>query len=117
VTPGPPPDLAAAAGRVRDDAVTTLSDLAGGAGLCAISRSGTPFPAGKYHEGRMAVAAIVLRALRDTTDPGAALRTATERWAALSPPERRSAADWEAYGAGGDDVLAELDTVLGSGGR
>jgi hypothetical protein len=117
VTPGPPPDLPAAARRVRDDAVDALSQLAGGASLCTISRSGAAFPGGKYHEGRMAAATAVLRALRDDPDPRTAIETATRQWRALSPPQRRGTADWEAYGAGGDDALAELLTVVGHAGR
>jgi hypothetical protein len=93
-----------------------LTELAGGTGLCAIARSGRSFPAAKYHEGRLAAATAVRRALRDHDDPAAAIAAARARWARASPPLLRSTTDGEAYGAGGDDALAELGGPVSSGG-
>lgn len=101
-------DLATATERVCDEAVAVLGDLAAGSSMCAIARSGRSFPAAKYHEGRLAAGTAVRRALREQPEPGAALALARERWTRTSPRLLRSSADGRAYGAGGDDALAEL---------
>ncbi len=100
-------DLVARAEAVRGDAEDRLTLLAGGASMCTISRSGAAFPGGKYHEGRAFVAAEVQRALRRGLTEEEALLAAERRWSTVVPP-RRPGEDWTAYGAGGDDALADL---------
>ncbi len=103
-----PEDLASAAERVCAEAAAVLTDLSAGSSMCAIARSGRSFPAAKYHEGRLAAGTALRRALRDGARPADALDAARERWIRTSPPLLRSTADGRAYGAGGDDALAEL---------
>ncbi|HEX6917857.1 MAG TPA: hypothetical protein VF140_07235 [Phycicoccus sp.] len=101
-------ELDALARRLRDEAVGVLSELSEGSSLCAIARSGRSFPAGRYHEGRMAAATLVIRARGSEPDADAALARATDAWAHASPAARRVDPGWQAYGEGGDDVLGEL---------
>jgi hypothetical protein len=113
-----PEDLGSAAARLGGGAAAVLTELAGGTSMCAVARSGRSFPAAKYHEGRLAAATEVRRALRDLgdhADPATTLAAARGRWARTSPPLLRSTADGEAYGAGGDDALAELTAALAAG--
>jgi hypothetical protein len=56
----------------------------------------------------MAAATAVIRACGSEPDADAALSRATDAWAVASPAARRADPDWQAYGEGGDDVLAEL---------
>ncbi len=107
--------LAAAAERVRAESTAVLTDLAAGTSMCAIGRSGRSFPAAKYHEGRVAAATEVQRALRAAPEPGRALEAARARWSRLSPPLLRRGEDGRAYGAGGDDVLDELTALVSPG--
>ena len=100
-------DLDAVARRLRDEAVRVLSELSEGSSLCSIARSGRSFPAGKYHEGRMAAATTVIRACGSEPDADAALARATDAWALASPAARRVDPGCQAYGEGGDDVLGE----------
>lgn len=101
-------DLAGRAAALRADAESRLTELADGASMCTIARSGTAFPGGKYHEGRAYAAAEVQRGLRRGLSEDEALSAARSRWLAVSPPRRRTSEDWSAYGEGGDDALAEL---------
>ncbi len=105
-------DLAAATERVCDEAAAVLTDLSAGSSMCAIARSGRSFPAAKYHEGRLAAGTALRRALREGADPHVALAAARERWTRTSPPLLRSTPDGQAYGAGGDDALAELAALV-----
>jgi succinate dehydrogenase/fumarate reductase flavoprotein subunit len=108
-----PTDLAAAAERVRVEATRALTELAAGTSMCAMGRSGRSFPAARYHEGRAAAAAVVQRTLRThSAPPPDALAAAREQWARMSPPLLRRGADGEAYGAGGDDTLDELASLV-----
>jgi hypothetical protein len=106
-------DVAARAARIRAEADETLTGMTPDDSLCAISRQGRSFPAGKYHEGRGYAAAEVLRGLRRGMSPREAVDAAWDRWAVVAPLSRRTAADWAAYGAGGDDALAELVELAG----
>ena len=101
-------DLAQRAQAVRAGAVAALTELADGASLCTIARSGTAFPGGKYHEGRAFVAGEVLRALRVGRSGPDALTAARQRWELVAPPGRTADAEWAAYREGGLDALAEL---------
>ena len=104
-------ELDALARRLREEAVGVLSELSEGSSLCSVARSGRSFPAGKYHEGRAAAATAVIRACGSEPDADTALARAADAWALASPAARRSVPDWQAYGEGGDDVLAELSEV------
>jgi hypothetical protein len=106
-------EVTSRATRIRADADTALTGLTPDDSLCAISRAGRSFPAGKYHEGRGYAAAEVLRGIRRGLAPREAVDAAWDRWAVVAPLSRRTAADWAAYGAGGDDVLAELAELAG----
>jgi hypothetical protein len=92
------------AGDLRRDALTHLSALAGNASMCAIGRSGRSFPAAKYHEGRAAAAAQVVRSR--AADPVASVRS---EWAAMLERSASLGSDWQAYASGGLDALAELE--------
>ncbi len=109
----PTADLAACAAALREDAEARLTELAGGASMCTIARSGQAFSGGKYHEGRAHVAAEVQRGLLRGLDEGRALDAARSRWLVVAPVSRRSHEEWAAYGEGGDDALAELAEVVG----
>ncbi|MCB9519059.1 hypothetical protein [Nocardioides sp.] len=106
-------DVAARAAEIRAEADEALRGLTPDASLCAISREGRSFPAGKFHEGRGYAAAEVLRGLRRGMSPREAVDAAWDRWSIVAPLPRRTAPDWAAYGAGGDDVLAELLELAG----
>ncbi len=93
---------------LRAEAEARLTELAGGSSMCAIARSGTAFPGGKYHEGRAYVAAEVQRALARGLDDHRALEAARSRWLIVAPRARRADEEWAAYGEGGDDALADL---------
>jgi hypothetical protein len=101
-------DLAARAADLRHQAEAGLTELADGASMCTIARSGRAFPGAKYHEGRAYLAAEVQRGLGRGADEEEALAAAERRWLAVAPPRRRASEDWAAYGEGGDDALAEL---------
>lgn len=95
----------------REEAATAaLARVAGDASLCALSRSGTPQPALKFHEGQAAALAQVRRLLiREAgTEPAAAVREVVHAWndrnAALAAHHR----DWAAYHAGGLEALDAL---------
>ena len=103
-------DLAGRAEELRHDAEARLTELADGASMCTIARSGNAFPGGKYHEGRAYVAAEVQRALRRGLSEDEALGAAERRWLSVSPPRWRTSEDWAAYGEGGDDALVDLRT-------
>ncbi len=101
-------DVETRAAAIRAEAEEALRGLTPDASLCTISRAGRSFPAGKFHEGRGYAAAEVLRGLRRGMTPREAVEAAWDRWSIVAPLSRRNAPDWAAYGAGGDDVLAEL---------
>ncbi len=98
-------------------ALEALTQATGNTSLCALSRSGTPHPAAKFHEGAVAALADVRRtvARQPGTSPTDALAVARVAWesnAALAARGR----DWAAYYAGGVealDLLAETVTVSG----
>ncbi len=92
-----------------------LTRAAGGASLCAISRSTGSVPAAKYFEGRLAAITEVRRAVKRGAEPQAAVVAAAASWhGALHRGRARDAGpDWMAYWAGGVD---ELDDLSASGG-
>lgn len=86
-----------------------LTAAAGGASLCAISRSAGPVPGVKYLEGRLAVLMELGRAGRRGVDLAAFTADALDRWSERlrSAQEREMGADWTAYYAGGVDELTD----------
>jgi hypothetical protein len=94
-----------------------LNELAGGAALCTIARSGASFPAGKYQEGAVAAMGQVRRVLRGPDASGLApleaVATAQQVWEQTVGPMVRDA-DWTAYLEGGRDALAGLAEDLGA---
>ncbi len=96
-----------------------LVEAAGGASLCAISRSGGQVDGVKYLEGRLA-ALLQLRRVsrRGERDPDAALQEALAEWTTQLDQARSGSfgRGWLAYRAGGVDELTELGSpVDGSG--
>jgi hypothetical protein len=97
----------AALDRLIEAAAADLEAAAGGGALCAISRSGRPAPAVKYHEGRWAALTELRRAHRRGDE---ATEQVGGRWRAdldrLS--EQEAGANWLAYAQGGVDALAQF---------
>ncbi len=93
-------------------AVVDLTAASGGQALCAISRSGRPAPAAKYHEGRWAA----LTELRRSSPEGevSAARAVQDRWRQELQTllQREADANWLAYAEGGVDALTDYLSVL-----
>lgn len=93
-----------------------LTDVAGDASLCMLSRSTGPVDGAKYLEGRMAVLVELKRAI--ARGPGASLAAVAKpiarQWRSdlQLQRERGATQGWVAYRAGGVDELEEL---LGAG--
>lgn len=106
-------DPAMLADRVRAEeqaAHARLTEAANHSSLCALSRSGSPQPAAKYHEGAAAGLADARRALLrgDLRDEAAhrAIEKIRSNWAARRSSTGVSASpDWRAYIEGGIDAL------------
>ena len=99
-------------GRVRgllDAAERDLLAAAGNLSLCAIAKSGEPFGAAKYHEGRAAALSALLRSLRHNDLPDA-LEHTLRRFDTASGP---GGPDWEAYRQGARDALAGAEGGTG----
>ncbi|WP_324651170.1 hypothetical protein [Georgenia sp. H159] len=94
----------------RDEALAQLSTATGDASLCAVSRSGTPRPAMKYHEGAVAALTDVRRRLGESAEPAdAAVGRVRERWEARRDQAAVSASPtWQAYLDGAVDALDGL---------
>jgi hypothetical protein len=103
--------------RSREEAATTaLAGMTGDASLCAVSRSGTPHPAVKFHEGAAAALAQVRRLLarEPDGDPVAAIASVRADWDERNAPLAQRHRDWAAYHAGGLEALDALAEELGS---
>jgi broad specificity phosphatase PhoE len=94
--------------RLIDAAAADLAAAAGGGALCAISRSGRPAPAVKYHEGRWAALTEFRRARRQGDEDAADVAV---RWRAdLDRLTQQQADDnWLAYALGGVDALSDVN--------
>ncbi len=93
----------------RAEALGRLAMATGDASLCAVSRSGRPAPAAKYHEGAVAALTDVLRHLAESVEPAeAAVDHVRERWSARRDAATALTANWQAYLDGGLDTLADL---------
>jgi len=93
--------------RLIEAAAADLDAASGGGALCAISRSGRPAPAVKYHEGRWAALTEFRRVRREGAE---AADEVGGRWQAdLDRLTRQQAdANWIAYAQGGVDALADV---------
>jgi tellurite resistance protein len=113
---GHPTDTGLAAlGHHLDQARGALAAVAGDVSLCAVSRSGQPFPAAKYHEGAVSALTALHRESKRSSTPGgptvdlqAAARRHEEEWLADLPAAQQHNADWTAYRAGGLEALQGL---------
>ena len=85
--------------------------LLGDTTACAIAKDGRSYPAGKFHEGRIAALGELLRRIdadssaERIADAAAELRADWERRPMPGAGESR---DWESYRAGGVQALGEL---------
>lgn len=82
----------------------------GDATSCALAKDGRSYPAGKYHEGRVAALGEVMRRLTadsDAAEAVAAARGLADAWEARVQPGAASR-EWESYRAGGVHALREL---------
>jgi hypothetical protein len=103
--------------RSREEAATVaLAGMTGDASLCAVSRSGTPHPAVKFHEGAAAALAQVRRLLtrEPEVDPVAAVASVRADWDDRNAPLAQRHRDWAAYHAGGLEALDALAEEFGS---
>jgi hypothetical protein len=96
--------------RRRESIGNDLAAAAGGASLCAISRSAGSVPGAKYLEGRMAAINEVRRGLRAGRPFDAVLAERSSVWRAelVRTVEASMGPDWRAYRAGGVDELESL---------
>ena len=87
-----------------------LTEAAGGASLCAISRSAGSVPAAKYLEGRMAAIRELRRALAAGRSFAEVVDERRDAWRSAfeQAVERSMGPDWHAYRAGGVDELDSL---------
>jgi hypothetical protein len=93
------------------EAAAGLDAAARGVPVCVATKSGTPAPGVKYHEGRWAALNEVARRCRRTSEDVTAVATAVRlSWAdeLLRLTERAAGADWIAYREGGTDALTDL---------
>ena len=103
-----------ALGMVREHeiaAMATLAAVAGHTSLCVLSRSGTSYPAAKYHEGAVSALAEVRRALTQSPTPelpAARVIAIREAWTVRSSGTLGAAPGWHAYYRGGIEALDQL---------
>lgn len=115
MTAEPAPTVAAVDTR-RGEALGRLATATGDASLCAISRSGRPAPAAKYHEGAVAALTDVRRRLAEPGGPAdAAVDHVRARWAARRGDATASSSSWQAYLDGALDALDDLTNGAGPG--
>lgn len=97
--------------RRRLEAAEEWSVLLGDTTACAIAKDGRSYPAGKFHEGRVAALGELLRLIgADPTedqiaDAAAALRA---DWEHRPMPGAGESREWQSYRAGGVQALGEL---------
>jgi hypothetical protein len=100
--------------RRRAEATEAWAATMGDATSCALAKDGRSYPAGKYHEGRVAALGELLRRLDPETDAAAAASVANELsadWAARVLPGGGENRDWESYRAG---AVHELGAFSGA---
>ncbi|GAA4378550.1 hypothetical protein [Agromyces bauzanensis] len=97
--------------RRRLEAAEELSMLLGDTTACAIAKDGRSYPAGKFHEGRIAALGDLMRRIdADSTaeriaDAAVELRA---EWEHRVVPGGGESRDWESYRAGGVQALGEF---------
>ena len=85
--------------------------LLGDTTACAIAKDGRSYPAGKFHEGRIAALGELLRRIdadasaQKIADAAGELRA---DWEGRPMPGAGESRDWESYRAGGVQALGEL---------
>jgi hypothetical protein len=102
--------------RRRESIGNDLVVAAGGASLCAISRSAGSVPVAKYLEGRMAAINELRREVRAGRSFDAVLAERSSVWRAelVRTVEASMGPDWRAYRAGGVDELESLRNAANS---
>ncbi|MGR0218745.1 hypothetical protein [Agromyces sp. ZXT2-6] len=111
VPPRPPVLSRAAVRAMRAEAVQAWSATMGDATSCALAKDGRSYPAGKYHEGRVAALGELMRRLTPDSDAAEALAAAREladAWSSRVQPGGGANREWESYRAGGVHALAEV---------
>ncbi|HEX6955059.1 MAG TPA: hypothetical protein VF156_09300 [Agromyces sp.] len=96
---------------LRAEAARAWAADMGDATSCALAKDGRSYPAGKYHEGRVAALGDVMRRLTadsDAAEAVAAARGLADAWEARVPPGAVADREWESYRAGGVHALREL---------
>ncbi|MGR2752282.1 hypothetical protein [Agromyces arachidis] len=86
----------------------------GDATSCALAKDGRSYPAGKYHEGRVAALGELMRRVGAETDAATAAGLARELsadWTSRVLPGAGSNRDWESYRAG---AVHALDAFAGA---
>lgn len=97
--------------RRRAEAVQAWSASLGDVTACAIAKDGGSYPAGKFHEGRVAALGELMRRLDDASTPGQVVESAAalaEEWEGRVQPGAGASREWESYRAGGVQALQEL---------
>ncbi|WP_448006785.1 hypothetical protein [Agromyces bauzanensis] len=97
--------------RRRLEAAEEWSTLLGDTTACAIAKDGRSYPAGKFHEGRVAALGELLRRLdAESTEERIADAAAELRadWEHRPMPGAGESRDWQSYRAGGVQALGEF---------
>jgi hypothetical protein len=109
--PPPGPSARDEVRRRRAEATEAWAATMGDATSCALAKDGRSYPAGKYHEGRVAALGELMRRLDPGTDAAGAAVVARELsvdWVARVLPGGGENRDWESYRAGAVHALAEF---------
>ncbi|WP_448811869.1 hypothetical protein [Agromyces bauzanensis] len=97
--------------RRRLEAAEEWSVLLGDTTACAIAKDGRSYPAGKFHEGRVAALGELLRRIdASSTEPQIADAATGLRadWESRPMPGAGESREWESYRAGGVQALGEF---------
>lgn len=97
--------------QVRAAATEAWAATMGDATSCALAKDGRSYPAGKYHEGRVAALGELMRRLDPEADAAGAASVALELstdWTSRVLPGGGENRDWESYRAGGVAALDEF---------
>lgn len=88
--------------------------LLGDTTACAIAKDGRSYPAGKFHEGRIAALGELLRRIDAESAAGEITAAAAELradWERRPMPGAGESRDWQSYRAGGVQALGELAVI------
>jgi hypothetical protein len=109
--PPPGPSARDEVRRRRAEATEAWAATMGDATSCALAKDGRSYPAGKYHEGRVAALGELLRRLDPGTDAAGVAVVARELsvdWVARVLPGGGENRDWESYRAGAVHELGAI---------